>query len=305
VAGAGTDRPFRGFNVAATELQNTYLRPSTNAPGAAVFTLATANSHYLFQSEPLRKMLNNFTTTSDTFLVIMTVGFFEVNGTNNGGTGYTQPRLSREIYNEIPGDLRQQFAAVVDRSQLTIKGLTSLADATTPADAAPWFTTTTQDIQPEYPTDASITPDPVEGKRGFTTITVAGIFSGGSVQVYSNGSAVTFARGDLIRVGFGDNAATLGWSTAGDNTDGEWVRVRRVVNAVTAPGTVKVVVHNPSWDPDSATPPTFPPFYRVHPAGSPVSNAILGNPGPQASFNLRDPKFRTLLPGGVVPLGKP
>ncbi len=69
------------------------------------------------ESELLRKVLNNVTTTSDTFLFAFTIGYFEVRqGTYNvNGDPIV---LGREVFNQVPGDLRKQYASVLDRSNL-------------------------------------------------------------------------------------------------------------------------------------------------------------------------------------------
>ena len=133
------DRPFKSFGapvfaasgnrVGDSGIDDTLLRQFPTDPTAT-------NRHLLFsgqqathpyqKAEPLRKILNNVTTTTDTFLLIYTVSFFEVRNPIQPNEQYYPAKngvpvvLGKEVYREVPGDLRTQFVAVLDRSNLTV-----------------------------------------------------------------------------------------------------------------------------------------------------------------------------------------
>ncbi|HEY2784726.1 MAG TPA: hypothetical protein VGJ05_07085, partial [Fimbriiglobus sp.] len=133
VPGPG-DTPFKSFGVATLSAPNTYF-PNANVPGIqgvnstpartvadpntgvqiGVFSLQNAPPHPYMQQELLRKIENNITTTSNTFAVYITVGFFEV--TNSPPYDTTnRPALGKELFKDMPGDLRQKYYAVIDRT---------------------------------------------------------------------------------------------------------------------------------------------------------------------------------------------
>src|SRR5262249_55490516 len=144
------DRPFMPFGVAmsgpggslafpnGSGIDDTILRRDPNT-GLPLIWVAGQNGlagqvHPYLQSEAARKALNQLTTVSHTFGVWLTVGYFEVKfeqdqagaHNNNPTAGYnnwpdTVPSaglLGKEVYKEVPGDLRQKFFAIVDRSNL-------------------------------------------------------------------------------------------------------------------------------------------------------------------------------------------
>ena len=140
-AGGTTDRPFKAFGAPAfaaggsrfndSGVADTLMRviPATlphqlfsayQTPGS------TLQAHPYFRNEPLRKILNNVTTTTDTFLLIYTISFFEVRNPLAAGEHYYDGKdgvpvvLGKEVFKEVPGDLRAQFVAVLDRSNLTL-----------------------------------------------------------------------------------------------------------------------------------------------------------------------------------------
>ena len=150
------DRPFRGFGgadlngggpVAASNnpagvvgvgLQDTLLRvnPVLNQPTTGVPLVllqpSTDRVHPYQYAEAVRKLMNNATTVSNVFAVHVTVVWHEVRTDANGnpltydeGTFNGQPvrrhLLGREARRETPGDLRQQYFAVVDRANLLLQ----------------------------------------------------------------------------------------------------------------------------------------------------------------------------------------
>jgi hypothetical protein len=117
---------------AGSGLQDTILRvnPATGTPLAWVSNPTVSGvslPHPYMYSEMVRKLYNNATTTSNAFAVSMTVVFYEVRTINGSpvtisddpaGGLIQRPALGKEAYLNAPGDLRQQFYAIVDRSNL-------------------------------------------------------------------------------------------------------------------------------------------------------------------------------------------
>ncbi len=269
-AEGGNDRPFQpqfGF-------QETLFRQGAIANYPALFNNLAGNHQYL-QSEPLRKGWNNLTTVSDGFLVAFTVGFFEV--VNPPGFPNT---LGKEIYDKVPGDLRAQYAGVVDRTALTIDPPPASAPTQLTFGAKPWETKLTA--------DAAV---------GSTTITIqAQCTAAGSCTVFDDGTPVPITAiggaaadtGPLLRVGY------AGIAVGGD---GEWVRVDAITPGPAGSGTAILTINT-----TASTNPALPAYSvalnRFHGGNSRVSNAQVGHPGPQPAFDYREPtgKYRGVLP---------
>src|SRR5262249_28511577 len=143
-AGAGLpapDRPFKSFGGAIvdgaptsvgawypTDITDTIMRNRTDVVGGTPVvrplfsrvdpaTPGLPPLHPYQTYEPLRKAMNSFTTVSDIFLVVMTVGFFEVRQ-GSGVDPNNAAILGKEVYDRVPGDMRSQHVAVIDRSRL-------------------------------------------------------------------------------------------------------------------------------------------------------------------------------------------
>lgn len=205
-AGNG-DRPFMPFGVAesiaggsfalagGSGIDDTLLRRNPPAfggqtPGLPAIWVpnapnATDPNPYI-QAEAARKMFNNFTTVSHTFAVYLTVGYFEVYNENSPPAGWPSVmingqqtpipypgQLGKEVYKEMPGDLRQKFFAIVDRSNLT--------PITTNTPIAPIYTT--------------LEANAVIGSNQIL------ISSASPGVVYSDGSQVSLSPGQLVNIG--------------------------------------------------------------------------------------------------------
>ena len=123
--------------------------------------------------------------------MIWTVGFFEVEAVSAG-----VPQLGKEIFDKVPGDLRAQYAAVLDRSNLQVP-VTPVAGTNGPK---PWETKLTADA-------------PI----GSPSLIVEGTVNGASpasLRIYIDGQPVDVAAGTQIRLGYGN---------------GEWVTIASVV----------------------------------------------------------------------------
>jgi hypothetical protein len=158
--GGASDRPFKSlgapiFQAAPpgaagiavnTDIADTILR-NRSSDNQSLFTRVNADPNnplnpYL-SYEPLRKAFNSFTTVSDNYVVLMTVGFFEVREGDPTDPN-NPPVLGKEVFDQVPGDMRSQFVAVIDRTRL-IAQYANTPDQTTdptvpnnPNSTAPW-----------------------------------------------------------------------------------------------------------------------------------------------------------------------
>jgi hypothetical protein len=327
--------PVDGFPVAAP-----------NAAAILPNALPAVPPHLYAQAEPLRKMAASVTTTSDSFLVLLTVGYFDVRTDLSGNplfedidpaNGLRRPLIGAEAFREVPGDLRKQYMAVLDRSALTVANVNAAfqppaAPAAQPnpftrPGPTPWFTALTADAQPgdRQITVSATVPDPTKPisptnppfvyKDG-QPVPIPFVTAGGPATAYwqpdpydptPNPPSPNPAGGqplNAIRLGFGDSALPAG-APAGvggspptaHGGDGEWVWVTGASYG-SRPGELVLTV---SADPRVAE--TVPPasndprgMKRPHPAGSPVSNAVLGSPGPQPPLDLTQSAARGPVP---------
>jgi hypothetical protein len=255
--------------------------PNPNPNGAAV-------QHPYLRAEAARKLLNNVTTVSGTFEVHATIGFFEVRmngntpltaleGTVQVGTGATGQQvqvqrylLGKEAYKEVPGDLRRQFFAVIDRNNAALDP-TYVYSATNPtmlqSQARPFFTTL----------EAAPVVGVVGGKAVWQVQVAAAGFNGTYAQVFVDG----------IQCGIGPNSAAIDPDNGGYVTNTIFVGVgaeqeQLAVTGVTYANGIATL---------TTTAPT-----KLHAAGTMVTNVRIGNPGPQPAFRYDDPRYKPLVP---------
>ena len=288
--GVGVDRPFKPFGAVESTagpgygLQDTVLR--TNGTLDPVLRLPAAAGHLYQRDEPLRKVLNNITTVSNTFVVIFTISYFEVrtdsagnmvfaNEGNVNGVPINRPILGKEAYKEVPGDLRQQYVAVVDRSNIAIDPNPNYLPPTSGT-----YPTPRQSERPFF--TATETPTPV----GSQTITVAASTNPitGSATVYADGVGIDIRPS---ATGF------ISYLVLGSGPDQTTVAVADPA-ALGSPAIVPA-------GPGVYTVTLAAPVTRYFPAGTLVSNAKFGNPGPPTgvAFDVVDPNATTYRP--VVP----
>ena len=224
-----------------------------------------------FRSDAARKLMNNVTTVSNTFTVTITVVFHEVRMDpvktweilSDPVTG--RPLLGKEAYRDVPGDLRQQYFAVVDRTNATIN-----PQATTSPGQMPFFTTL--ESVPVPPNPAATPPQPNY------TITVA-VGEQNLPVVYADGVGIPINVGDFLYIGAG----------TGTNTgEREQVQVQ-TVSAANGIATLGVL-------PTQADANGNLVLTKAHGVGSLVTNAVLGNPGPQSGFRYWLPQYRPVVP---------
>lgn len=261
-AATGETRPQTLFSIVV---------PDVSSGGTQEFNVANP-THPFRALEPLQKAFNNLTTVSDTYLVVYTIGFFEVR--NAGPYSLTNtPVLGAEVFRDVPGDLRSQYTAVIDRTQFGVDqsgqqvNTVWTAELSQPADPAGASPNKVMFFASGVPLDSSNNPIPNQ------------------VNVFSDGQQITLKAGSVLRLGTGDAAQSAG--------DGEWVTIKNPdatdPNPITYDQTKGV-----------ATITLTANLTRFRQAGSPVSNALLRNPGPQSGFDPGNSRYK-----GVVPFFSP
>ncbi|MBX3401023.1 MAG: hypothetical protein KF873_20000 [Gemmataceae bacterium] len=266
---ATDDRPFKSFGTAAfspgglvpagSGLPFTLLRDGPTAGTPAIFTTAGTNPYQ--RAEMLRKMFNSVTTTSDTYLVVMTVGFFEVRNTPPFST--TNPLvLGKEVHDQSAGDLRGKFVAILDRSMMA----TDIAG---------------QHIDGYYQTTLSEAPYQVGGVGPYYCRFSAQGVNGTTIQMVYEGRIVNVPIGGTIIVGTGANAEQFVVGTPPmtglQNPDGS---IAPTFNPATGLATV-ILTAAPT---------------RLHHAGDSVSNGIHQNPGAQPNFDVNSSRYKGVVP---------
>lgn len=238
-------------------IANTLFRNRLDASGSFSVPLFSRDNNpaapiwHPYQAyEPMRKVMNNITTTTDCYLVILTVGWFEVTNVLPSYSVANPPQLGLEIYRSVPGDMRTQAVAVIDRTQIGV-------DSSNNQVGGVFFS----ELATEVAAGGTTLYFPANGPGS----------SGGAV-IYSEGKTFTINNGMQLRLGTGDAATSQG--------DGEWVTVSSVTFDPTT-GMAVVGISAASC---------------YHPAGSPVSNAFLRNPGPQPNFDYTKPQWQGVVP---------
>jgi len=365
----GVDRPFKSFGAAmfngtpgivgawnSTDIADTLLRSRT-LDGKSLFsrvepppTPGVPPLHPYQELEPLRKALNNLTTVSDTYMVVLTVGFFEVRQGFVAGNPADPPVLGKEVYDQVPGDLRSQFTAVIDRTQLgglpannpvvvarmaggaftptpdgahwigelqaqippTAAGATTQAQlhAVVPSDPNNWNGTgippatsvgTFNPNRPDAPGSQFFLIAPNISSTNMQTIQVGGHYDGADWTIHAafNGDTGVLAPTDL-NMPDQKNQGTRFFINVGNQVE----LVEAFFDPSNAPwsfdptnGVAKIFVRGLVNDPVTGNPngQRSPTGIRRHEISVPVSNVILGSPGPPAAFNFRDPSQQSII----------
>jgi hypothetical protein len=278
----GSDRPFKPLGTAAfsaasppptapqfdlrplgSGIADTILRDGAT-PGTPALLSASTATHPYQRAEMLRKLHNNVTYTTDTYLVVMTVGYFEVR--NPGPYSPTNPPvLGKEVYDVVLGDMRGKFVSVVDRSMLGVDTTGQQADGLWQAPLGE---------QPYDPTAGTMMPLNVYYLRFPAQGTNA---AGNQVHIHYEGRFINLTAGPAyLGVGQAAEQVTI-TALGGRNPDGS---VAPAYDPVTGLATVTL-----------AAGPT-----RLHSGGACVSNALSSNPGPQANFDVNAQRYKGVVP---------
>ncbi len=220
------DRPFKPFGTVdagavksslvspnGSGLQDTIFRADgtlATPTGRPVLWPATATHPYL-EAELARKVFNNTTTVSNVFTVHLTIVYHEVrmdttasppvlqgetinvetdDDTKTPPVSVTRYFLGRESFREVPGDMRQQYLAVVDRSNALVQ---------------PPYPSGTQDLAPT-PFHSTLGGNLAITDTKLTLVNAEINTTNASATVYADGVPVTINAGTKLRIGNGPDA---------------------------------------------------------------------------------------------------
>lgn len=274
--GMGNNTPF------GPGLQDTLLRSAprtdptdpTKSLGVLplAYTAGTNAVHPYLQAEALRKLLNNTTTVSNVFGVHVTIVYHNVRMNTPGNPhaeavpGIVQRRhyLGSEAFREVPGDMRKQYFAIVDRTQAAL-------------------------VDPNQP-NALTNPFQAALANGFTLtggtgkMTLAGAVPNGgnnTVSVASDGVVYTLTAANPAPGGQFRSVYV------GSGADRVQVDIT-AIDTTTTPGTAILTVTQPSGGTTT----------RTFPAGALVSNGVSGRPSYPVGFDPLRPghPFQLLVP---------
>jgi len=269
---AGLSAPMTGPSGTGNSItDNKAVWSYVGQPGVPTLWVQGQSQPYL-QTEMLRKMMNNTTTVSNTFAVHLTVVFYNVRPTGPQTDNGTIPRtlLGSEAFGTTPGDYRQQFFAIIDRTNMTLQAGGSTIQ-TTPFTAAL--------TQPPTPNLNAAKTAVVS-----TTLTLANVF-----QDPANSNAWTIMR-DSQKIPLVSTLTSNPTLLLGTGANQETVTVTSVNPAN---GTLTVTPL------PLGTAPNVGQLSKTHYAGEAVTNATPGYSGPQSSFDgwsNPNSSFRSVVP---------
>lgn len=304
---APSDRPIQMFGAATQNVLNptlpgmddTLFRTVGPRPAFQLDPNQPQHAHPFQQWEMLRKAVNNLSTTSDTFLVIFTIGYFEVRSPADPfGSGRLVPVLGREAFDEIPGDLRVRYAAVVDRSMLGISPLPHVAG------------TPMRQANNVFYTELSSEVDPLLNPSQPVSLQIR--CTGGGIDPTQGPYLEIEYEGRLIRLRTPPPSGTLAGNEVvalviGTGADAQFVTLdanvtitpplgNSGIGTITFPvGQFRPQVPGGVRDPVSGVVgPALAPLRKMH-IGEAVSSVIPGNPGPQIGFDYNLPMYQQVI----------
>ena len=273
VTGNGSDRPFLPFGAPSATagsfaygpgsgIGDTILRygPAVGTNPALPFLYQTAETNLYTQSEPFRKVVNNVTTVSHTFVVYLTIGYFDVTFPTTAGwpTGVSQPpQFGAEVYDKIPGDMRQKYVAFVDMSNMALRAQFTPAAAPTTADPEP--TNPQSIVRPFFTALDKTTYFPPSS--GLPVLSVSYSTDGTNWYIMADGEKISIVPQMILVLGYG--------------AEQQIVKVENILG----PGQLEVSgMAKTAW------------------GGTCVSNVRPGYAGPQSSFDYTLPKYKPVVP---------
>ncbi len=269
----GSDRPFLPFGAPSagagsfaygtatgTGTEDTILRRnSTGQPILYNIAPSPAINHLHTQSEPFRKVVSNVTTVSHSFVVYLTIGYFDVTfpaAPAGWPSNVAAPaQFGAEVCDKIPGDMRQKYVAVVDMSNMALKPNN---DSDPHAQEQPFFTALTETARPP----ANPLTDPVQISF------VCQALDSGTLYVAADGQRRPIGAGTKLVLGYGTETQVV---TVTNNPV--------AFDSTTGIGSVQVIeLARTAW------------------GGTCVSNVRPGYAGPQPAFDFTAPKYRPVVP---------
>ncbi|AMV29861.1 hypothetical protein VT84_36040 [Gemmata sp. SH-PL17] len=275
VSGNGSDRPFLPFGApsatvgtfaygAGSNIGDTILRSPAGPNPALPFLYQTAETNPYTQTEPFRKVVSNVTTVSHAFVVYLTIGYFDVTFPPAPG-GWPNnvaipAQFGAEVYDKIPGDMRQKYVAVVDMSNMALKpAFPYTGDPDTSSAQAleqPFFTVLTETARPSSPAQISFV---CQGYDATGT---------GTLYVAADGQRRPIGANTTLVLGYGAETQVV---TVTNNPV--------VFDTTTGIGSVQVTgLVRTAW------------------GGTCVSNVRPGYAGPQPAFDFTLPKYKPVVP---------
>lgn len=225
---------------------------------------AQARGQEYFEAEPLRKITNSITTVSHTYAVFLTIGYFEIDlETVNTVSGQRDGLLNLGGNTNMTRLAHEAYLNVPgDMRQKFVAvvdmSMMAMPALTTEPKARPYFTTLEETARPSG--------------TGTDTLKVAAT-STGVAGVDSDGNLVGIAVGDNLVLGYGAE--------------------QQPANGAATAVTVTGIAADPNGGPLSVT---VTGLTRTAWAGSSVSNARAGYPGPQPSFDYTADRYKPVVP---------
>ncbi len=233
------------------------------------YTVGTNAVHPYLQAEALRKMLNNTTTVSNVFGVHVTIVYHNVrmNAPSQphyesipSTTSLLRPYIGAEAFREVPGDMRRQYFAVVDRTQAVVTNSNSDSIVTNPFQAA---------------IANGFTLDGTNGRGSFSLSGAVANSSNNTVSIASDGQIVTLTAANPAP---GGQTRSL---FVGSGIDRIQVDISNItIDTAVTPNTAQITVQQPGMGPYTG---------RTFPAGALVTNAVPGRPTYPGDFRPLTP----------------
>ncbi len=223
--------------------------------------------------------MNNVTTVSHTFVVYLTIGYFEIEAQTipawptSANVPPPPPKFGAEVYDKVPGDMRQKYIAVIDMSSVGLK---------------PVFPAFANDTDPHAQGPPLFTALDKTARAGSTVISVA--YSGGTPDGVT---LPVMADSQLMSIRAAAAPSTPATQLViGHGVEEQVVTVIGVGPCAAGPGMP------PNPVPLAVGELEVTPLTRDVWAGTSVSNVRPGYAGPQPDFTIdrNSAKYRAVLP---------
>jgi hypothetical protein len=185
--------------------------------------------------------------------------------------------LGKELFKDMPGDFRQRYFAVVDRSNLSLDPTNILQQGPKP-----------------FVTELAATALPTD------SVLMLRVHSGtqSALPPPANGMLILNYEGQQFTIGAAATGATTSYLRVGTGASAEWVQVTGAgaYDNTTGLAAISVNRNTPPPPSPSATGVTALAAPVRHESGDVITNVIPGNPGPQSAFNPRAVNYQAVVP---------